>query len=236
MCFSIFFAAECEAQLTASDSDFYSSAVSNVIDQYHRAIGDQSGLYNGVLYPGYSFQLRGESPFFDSGKPDTGWILYDHVLYKDLPLYYDDLSGLVIIDDNGSKIQLNNKKIAEFSIDSHHFIQLGGKDKNDNELNTAFYEVLYSGNITVLKKRIKKMTDDLSDNEVVEKLITASDLFYIEKDGVIHPAENKKDLVAILAGKKEEMLRFIRINRLKFRKDTEKTILRVAAYYDQISK
>ncbi|HLY68448.1 MAG TPA: hypothetical protein VKR53_01895 [Puia sp.] len=224
------------AQLTHEDSAFYRSALSEAIDAYQQAIGDQAGIYNGTLYAGYSFQFRGDSPYFNGGKPDTGSIYYDSVLYAGVPLYYDDLSQLVIIDDDGYKIQLNNERLDEFSIGAHHFIQLGRKANNKDGLDPGFYELIYPGGIKVVKRTIKKSMDYISGNDSAEKLITRAERFYIEKDSVIHTAENENEVAAILSDKKKEILRFIKKNKLKFRKDTERTLMQVSIYYDQISQ
>jgi hypothetical protein len=236
MCLCFFITCYCHAQLTKDDSDFYQSAISKTITAYYQAMGDQSGLYNGVLYPGYLFQFRGESPFFDEGKSDTGWVHYDSILYSGIPLYYDDLSQVVIIDDNGSKIQLNNKRLDEFSIGNHHFIRLAGKAKNSSDFYQGFYELLFSGGTRVLKRTSKNLTDYVSGNETAEKLITRTEHFYIEKDGLIYATESKKDILSIFPDKKNEILQFIKKNKLKFNKNTEHSLLQLAPYYDKIRK
>jgi hypothetical protein len=231
----LFFAGECEGQESAADSDAYQSALSGVISAYHQAIGDQAAIYNGPRYPGYVFQFRSGSPFFNSGKTDTGWVYYDSVLYKDLPLYFDDLSQAVIIDDNGYKIALHNQKLYEFAIGAHHFIRLEKRDRNWGDLDPGFYELLYQGGISVLKKTAKRMVDDLSGGESAEKSITASDHFFIEKDSVVYSVDDAKELGAVLRSKKNELLRFVKQHTLNFRKDPENALLQLGPYYDQLT-
>jgi hypothetical protein len=232
VCSNLFFSAAAAAQLHGDDSAFYSAAVSAACREYQLSIGDQSGLYNGMLYPGYTFSFTGESPLFNTGIPDTGFVRYDGLLYTGVLVYYDDLSQIVFTDDNGYKVQLDNQKLAEFSIGSHHFIQV----KNNQGTVPGFYELLYSGGIRVLKQVIKKMSDQVSPGGTAEKLITATARFYIQKGSVLYPVENKNDLAKVLSDRKKDILRFIKKNKLKFRGNGENTLPVIAAYYDQIRK
>jgi hypothetical protein len=231
----LFFAGNCQGQDSAADNNAYHTALSGIIAIYHQAIGDQAAIYNGPRYPGYLFQFRIGSPFFNSGKPDTGWIFYDSVLYKNLPLYFDDLSQAVIIEDNGYKIALHNQKLDEFAIGSHHFIRLEKKARNWGEFDRGFYEVIYQGNFSVLKKTAKRIVDDLSGGENAEKSISASDHFFIEKDSLVYPVNDSKELVVAAGSKKNELLRFIKQHKLNFRKDPENALLQLGPYYDQLN-
>jgi hypothetical protein len=233
-CSCFFPAGHVIAQLSESDSSFYQLVVSGAVNLYHFSAGDQSGLYNGSLYPGYPFHFKNGSPFFNSNKLDTGSVIYDDILYENLPLLYDNLKDVVIIDDNGSQIQLNSKKISEFTLPGHHFIRLGKNDMNNSRIiNTGFYEILYNGYNSVLKRVIKTIEDDLSSGEVVERVIHQSDYYYFKKDNAIYPAENKKDITAIFSDRKKEVQQFIRKNKLNLRKDKENVLLRIASYLNR---
>jgi hypothetical protein len=224
------------AQLSAPDSNYYRSAVSTAINLYNRSSGDQSGLFNGMLYPGYPFLFKSGSPFFDSSRLDTGSVIYEGLLYEKLPLIYENLKDLVIINDNGFFIQLNNKKLNEFTIPGHHFIRQEENNKSNKSLTAGFYEVLYNGNIRVLKKTIKKIEDDLSSDNTVEKLITQSDYYFIKTDSTIFQVKNKKDIVDIFPDKKKEIKQFIKKNKLNFYDDKENTLIKITAYYEQIRR
>jgi hypothetical protein len=96
--------------------------------------------------------------------------------------------------------------------------------------------VLYNGTISVLKKTIKKIDDDISNGRSVEKIIKASDHYYIQKDNVIYTIENKNDVMEILPGMEREINLFIKKNKLDFRKNKENALIQLAAYYGQIRK
>jgi hypothetical protein len=229
-----FSSASASAQSNKSDSIFYESADSEAINFYRQNIGDQSGLYNGSLYSGYPFQFESGTPFFGSSHLDTGSILYDGILYEHVPLLYENLKDLVIIKDNGYFIQLNNKKVKEFSIPAHQFVRLDGNSNSNKEINTGFYELLNKDSIAVLKKTVKKIMDDLSGDNVVQKQISVADHYYIKTESAVYEIKNKKDIMAIFAGKKKAIQQFIKKNKLNLGDDEAGSLIRIVSYYEQI--
>jgi hypothetical protein len=224
------------AQLSAPDSNFYKSAVSATINVYDRSTGDQSALYNCMLYTGYPFLFKSGSPFFDSTRLDTGSVTYDGKLYTHLPMLYENLKDLVLIKDIGFFVQLNDKKLHDFTIPGHHFVWIEENQKNNIGIISGFYEVLYDGNIRVLKKNVKQIVDDLSSDNVVEKVITQSDHYYLEKDSTLFQIKNKRDIMHFLSDKKKEIKQFIKRNKLNFYEDKGNALTQITAYYEQITK
>jgi hypothetical protein len=210
------------AQSGAADSTRYQRAIAAARSAYQEGIGDQSALYNGMLYPGYPFSFAGGGPFFNEGKADTGSLDYAGMHYSGVTLRYDDLSELVLTSDQDQQVELDNKKMIAFSIGSHYFTRVGGH----------FYEVFYPGKSSVLGRTVKTLTDHITDNGVVDEQITATTAFYIVKDGLLRPAGKKAEVLEILSDKKKEIATFIKKSRLRFGKDTEKTLTALAAFYD----
>jgi hypothetical protein len=221
-------------QLNPQDSNFYQSALSGTINLYNHSSGDQSELFNGILYPGYPFLFKSGSPFFDSSRSDTGTVLYAGILFSQLPLIYENLKDLVIINDNGYFIQLNNKKLTEFTFAGHHFIHLAENNKAGKNAITGFYEILYDGNIKVLKKTRKQIEDDLSSDNIVEKFITQSDYYFIQTESNFYEIKSKKDIHAIFTNKWKEIKLFIRRNQLKIKEDKGNTLVQITAYYERL--
>lgn len=231
---SFFISQNALAQLSEADSSFYQSAISNTINFYHSSEGDQSPLYNGISYIHYPFRFREGTPYFAIEKPDTGSVYYDGTFYNKLLLIYNDLDDKLLTDDNGYLLELNKKKITAFTSAGHHFIRI---EKNSiNDIRPGFYEVLYSGTATVLKKTMKKNNEDLSNGQNVQHYISSEDHYYIQKDKIIYIADNKKETGGIFPDKKKEILQYIKKNKLNFRKDKENALIQIATYYAQIRK
>ena len=222
------------AQLSGKDSGFYYAAVSQAVNLYHQSTGDQSGLYNGPMYTGYPFRFESGTPFFDNNSLDTGSILYDGIGYEQIPLLYENLKDLVIVMDNGYFIQLNSKKIKAFSIPGHRFIRLDENEKSLKGIRPGFYELLYNRQFSVLKKTVKQIMDDLSGDNVVQKLINQSDNYYIRKDSALYDIRGKKDLYALFPEKKKELQQFVKKNKLNFSDDRGSALVSIVAFYEKI--
>ncbi|MBS1598062.1 MAG: hypothetical protein JST75_07535 [Bacteroidetes bacterium] len=224
-------------QMNKSDSAFYQSAVSHAINIYQESTGDQNPIYNGSLYYGYPFRFKQGNALF---LPDTilvkGTVVYDNILYKDIPLEYDNLQDLVITKDSLYWIQLNGKKITAFSISGHSFVRLEKNASNKDLVTTGFYEILHEGALTVFKKEIKMIHEEPSIVEGLERSVFTSPYYYIKKEGVIYPVKDQDDIGNILQNKKKEIRQFLRKNKLKFRKDKDNTLLEAVIYYEQTTK
>ncbi len=188
------------AQINTGDSLFRRSAIAYAINTYQQSAGDQSGLYNGSLYPEYPFTFKEGSPFFLSDTWSTGSITYDHIPYNNIKMLYDNMKGVVIIEDNFYRMQLFEKKVNAFNIAGHSFIR---PENLTSDMPAGFYELLYDGKIDVLKKEIKSIHQDASVYEGIERSIIQSDNYYIRKNNLFYPIRKESDILAALIDKKK---------------------------------
>jgi hypothetical protein len=121
--------------------------------------------------------------------------------------------------------------IKSFSISNSEFINM--KVDNDN-----FFEVILSGaKMDLLKKYSCTVKEGNSDNGIVRATNASFDIrsyYYIKtKNGSIIKLSTKKNFVLnLFAGKKEEVARFTKKNRLKFNKENDlKTLI---DYYNSL--
>jgi hypothetical protein len=234
-----FVAQTVQAQTSRDDSAYYEKAVANTIAIYHRNVGDQSGLFNGRQYAGYpySFQLGG-FPFFLTNETGKGSIVYDSVLYDDVQLRYDEVAELVIFQDTKHQIQLNTDKVSRFSIEGNNFIRVEKDDSLSNSIfRTGFYNLLYDGKVQAVKKEVKVIREELRSNtEGILRFVDISTYYYIKKNNEYFPVKNRSAILDIFKDRKKEILQYIKANKLKFRKDRDNTIIKVSAWYDQLTK
>jgi len=224
------------SQQSQSDSIFYQSVTSSTINIFYLLTSTQSGLYNGPEYPGYDFHFKKGSPFFYIDHFTPVDIVYDGILYKDVPMLYDNLKDILVLEDSLYPLQLHSRRIDEFTIGGHHFVRPQKSDINNSVFDNQFYELLSAGEISVLKKQVKTIVQDVSANEGIERSIAESENYYIQKNNVFYLIRDQNDLIAIFHDREKEIRDFLKKNRLKFRKDRENTLLRTAAYYEQITR
>lgn len=212
-------------------------AYDTALSVYHSYLTPETGLFRGSEYASYDFTLREGNPFFGDKRRRPGTIVYDSVLYNHVLLLYDEVKDLIVLYDvsNVFKISLYPELIDRFTIEDHRFIRL--KDSlNPSQPHNGFYEVLYQGGITLLKKEKKVIREDLNSGTTAEFYIQGADTsYYLKKNNVYYPVKNNRSLLHALKDRSQDVKRFIRSNGLSVRRDRENTLIKVSAWYDTSS-
>jgi hypothetical protein len=232
-----FFAINATAQLSAADSIFLSKAISNAVALYHQHIGEQSGLYNGTQYGSYPFKFKEGHPFFYADEPARGSIVYDNVFYPDVHLLYDEVSNIIIFQDKAHQIQLINERISRFTILDNHFIRIVKDSLMSSPVSTGFYNILYEGNVSVLKQEVKIVNEDVSSiSEGVLHFIENKKYYYIKMNHEYYRINRKKDLLNVYKARKKEIRQCIKDNKLSFKNNPDNMLVKASACYDQFAK
>ncbi|MBN8852416.1 MAG: hypothetical protein BGO55_01560 [Sphingobacteriales bacterium 50-39] len=221
-----------QSQFSRDDSLVENRAYYNAVSQYHAYLKPEPALYRGNRYHEYAFQLAEGHPFYGDGKAHKGSALYDSIFYEDLTILYDMVKDQVVIPSpfGAYKLYLINSKVDGFTIEDHSFIRL--KDSlNPTAPRNGFYEQLYKGRISLLKKNKKVLRDDLQLSGV-RQYIDSSLSYYIKKGDTYYSVHNKNTLSHAFKDRSKELNRFIRQNKLSVRKDLENTLTKVSAWYD----
>ncbi|HZX74908.1 MAG TPA: hypothetical protein VFE57_10830 [Cyclobacteriaceae bacterium] len=224
----------CHGQGAKQDTVFLSSSVKNTKALYEQWIGGQSRLYNGLATKGYSNDLDAE-PYFAPDWED-GSVYYDDELYVNVPLMYDQITDKVVTSHfySHSEIELISKKVDWFSILGHTFIHLG-RDQSREAIPDGFYDLLHDGNVKLFAQRQKRIEEEIVMNKLTYQ-ISATNKYFIYKDGAFIPVKKKSSVLAALSDKKKELQDYSKRNKLDFRKATETSILQMVRHYDQAAK
>jgi hypothetical protein len=210
------------------------SSYTTALTLYHHYLVPETGLYKGNEYADYAHLLRDGHPFYGEYKFKPGSVLYHGILYRQVPILYDLVYDQVIIGDYDQifKIILTTPLVDSFTIEDHSFVHL--KDSVTRGMpKVGFYEILYTGHITLLKKETKQIQEDLSSGDHAQHYIAGTDSAYFLKIGNgYYPVNHNKSLLEVLKDRKKELRHFIRSNNLSMRKDRENTLIKVAAWYD----
>jgi hypothetical protein len=225
------------AQKNAEDSAIFKNTFTNSVSIYYQSLGDQSGLYNGTKYAGYPFTFSEGIPFFLSDKQQKGSVEYDGVVFQNVTLLYDDLSDVVVMQDDNHKIQLLNEKISWFMISGFRFIYLINNGQTSSAPRTGFYNILYTGNVSVLKKEIKTIREILAfSGEEKTHVIDSKTNYYLKQTNDYAIVNTQKELLAVFHNRKKEIQHFIKTNKLNFTKDPDSLLAKVAEYLDQTAR
>jgi hypothetical protein len=224
------------AQLQQEDSIFYKTALANTLAVYYHQLGDQSQIYNGIIYSGYEHSFQKGSPYFFYDKPISGYVVYDKVLYPDLMLLYDQFNEVVVMEDQAYQLKLISERISSFSIAGHLFVYKYADSANRGISSKGFYEILYdAGPSQLLKRASKQQREILVASEGVLYYMDESDNYYIRHKNTYFLVNTKSQLLEVMNDHKKEVQRFIRKNKLNYRSDKDNTLKQVAAYYDQLA-
>ncbi len=226
------------AQSVADDSDsLIQTAYDSAVSQYHTYMTPETHLFRGSEYVTYAQVLKEGYPYFGENSKRKGMVAYNKIRYNDVYLYYDLVTGQVVMNDfyNVFKIALYSPLVDSFSIENHFFIHL--RDSlNPTAPRNGFYERLYNGHIQLLKKEKKDIQEDLYSSNVAQRFIQGADSAYYLKIGdVYHPVNNNRSLRNVLKDHKKELKKFIRTQQLSLRKQREITLIKVTAWYDSLT-
>ena len=227
------------AQFTAGDSDsLIQTAYDSAVNQYHTYMTPETHLFRGTEYVTYAQSLKEGYPYFGENSKRKGMVAYNKIRYNDVYLYYDLVTGQVIMSDfyNVFKIALYSRLIDSFSIENHFFIHL--RDSlNPTAPRNGFYERLYNGHIMLIKKERKDIQEDLYSSNVAQRFIHGADSAYYLKIGdVYHPVNNNRSLRNVLKDHKKDLKKFIRTQQLSMHKQREITLIKVTAWYDSLPR
>ena len=221
---------QCLAQLSKPDTAFLSAAKSNQEQLYKKFIDGQSRLNNGSAYRDY-FSKNDEHPYFGVDDWTYGYIIYDDELYTHVAMFYDLSRDKVITEHSlsGTKLELVNEKIKQFSLADHVFTRLG---KNESSLiPEGFFELLYDGTTKVYARREKVLNEKIDSNEIIVSFNELNRI-YVRKDGTYFPVNKKGSVLDVFIDKKQELKTFLTKNKINYNADREKAIVRMAEFYD----
>ncbi|MDP4257361.1 MAG: hypothetical protein Q8937_03935 [Bacteroidota bacterium] len=210
----------CRAQQFLPDTAASRLAADQTVVNYREFMGNQARIYNGTEQIGY-LPLVGH-PYFMDDSVHIGSIVYEGVLYRDMPMLYDIVKDrLIITDSSHNLIGLSAERISDFVLIGHHFIQTPN----------GFRDVLISGPVTIWVKRDKRIEETIESLHVV-RTVYEDDRYSAVIDGVEHPFGTLRSLLRLLKSAKKEIQRDLRGKGIKYKKDPERAIRAAAKYYN----
>jgi hypothetical protein len=221
---SLLLSARIEAQ---SDSAAYATAVA----QFHHMLVPETGLYNGGEYVDYESTLfNNGQPYFGNDLPRQGWITYDGIRYDHVQFWYDIVQDKVVLraPNQALKLSLHSDRIKAFQLGGLDFVRI--VRDSTNGLRTGFYEILYTGRETLLRRSGKNVQEYITSNGI-QRIVYADSSYYLYLNGQYLEVNRKRSLLRALNGKKRELQAFIRKNKLSFKEGKDETLTQIITYY-----
>lgn len=218
----------------ASAQNTSDAATKQILQQLKRSIGNESKLYNGASVKEYEGKWEG-TPFLDSTTNFyRGSVVYDNVLFENVPLQYDLIQDQVFSTfPNGVvKYTLVSEKVASFSFANRKFIQLADQNLQEPaDLANGFFEEVYGNQSKVLIKR-NKTVQKIVDTYGVRLKFSERIRYFILLNNVLHQVDNERGLLKLLSSKSDQIKKHLSNNQLKFKSSPVETLIAAASYYD----
>ncbi len=211
-----------------------SAALQYAVKFFNAEIKDQSRLYNGRAYnflPGY----EGEAYFLSRTFDKSGTVIFDGVIYDNIPLTFDVFRQklITVLPDQVTLISLANEKIERFKVYDHSFIHSQiAVANNDNQLESGFFDQLYNGKSKILVKRIKTayVVSATAKNQLVDK-----DRYFVEREGKFYRFSSARNLISFFEHRKKEIQKKLREQNILFRENPEQIMVLIATYNDSLN-
>lgn len=192
-------------------------------------------LYNGRMhYPHPKFKNGGHALFVNSSYT-KGNILYDGLKYNHLSVMYDLVRDqlLLLNTDSTGGIVVQPEHVDFFSLHHHNFINIkpGTAPKN---ITPGYYDLLYDGRIKLLARRVKKVTENVT--QYVEREVEETTGYYLFKDSTYTQIKGKQDLMTLLKATQSENESFIKANKLDFNRNREESFFKLVSFYDSLNQ
>ncbi|MCY1526994.1 hypothetical protein D9M68_620450 [compost metagenome] len=193
----------------------------------------QSRLYNGPVYRSYGANVEGSANFQDLDFT-LGEVVYDGEKFSDIPLLYDLYQDRVVARvGKENRIALISNKVASFSINGHHFRYVDIADTSKNILKPGFFDFIYDGQEKILAKRTKIM-DFVSGKAGTDYYFSPKISYYLKQGESYYAFSTANDFLNLHKDKKNELKQFMKAQKIKFKKQPEEAMVRLAQHYEKI--
>ena len=104
-------------------------------------------------------------------------------------------------------------------------------DKSNHLEKDGYYDQLYAGEPGVYAKREKRLVVGSGSEET--KYIQHDD-YFIKLKNVFYAVDGKSELLDVLKDQEDVLKKYIRTNKLNFKKDLESSLVLTTTYYSQL--
>jgi hypothetical protein len=216
--------------LHAQDSEIQQKAA--LLASFNNS-SQQLRLYNGVEHTGYP-GVKGDA-YYLTREWKTGSVVYDGILYNDVPMLYDIYKDQVIVKHPNEVfiVGLISSKVKSFTIDGYHFRRLEAEGLPAN-MQPGFYQVLVDQPITVLARRTKWRREYITT--VMEYEFMPRNQYFVLKDGVYSQIRSEGNLMQLFGSERAQVKQHLRKDGLRYKKMPEQTIVAAVLFYQSLKK
>lgn len=169
-------------------------------------------------------------------KYEDGEIYYGEANRVKVPVRYNIYQDLMEYQQNGKPLVLDpSDKIKQVRLGESTFIV--EKVEKEGKTKYGFLNLLDSGKVTLLSKKVVKYQEPLKDRgldggDLPAKFSRSSDEFYVKINGDLKKVDSIKDLIASFPDKQEELKQFAKKEKISPKKENE--LVKLIKYYNAL--
>lgn len=200
-------------------------------------LGKDFRLVNGRIYS-QPFMKAWGHPFFQNIHWISGSVTVNGKTFHGLQLNYDIFRDeLIFLDESqdGSKriIILNKNQVTKFTLEDHSFIKLEPSD-DSNISENQFFEFLYGGETSLLKKWNKEFESNATQEYPNGKFLDSNTTRYVLKNNQLFKISSRNALLKVCEDKKEEMKKYCRNNSINVRTGPDQKLVGFIEHYNSL--
>jgi len=182
-------------------------------------------------------------PFLSSDWRKGIVVLENGVSIKNVNLKLDVVDSKLLFQNDNGEALIFTDPVKEFSLtypgsidNTKEFVRhfKNGYTSVDNISKEAFFEVLYSGTVELLKRTFKTINEQRRyDSSITSKSFQENVKYYLVVDGKATPVKSdKKSFLSVLKDKQTALEAYIKSKKVNFKNDADLSAL--IAYYNSI--
>jgi len=200
--------------------------------------GSDEALINGFAYLPMNRDANGH-PFFFSDSFASASIQISDKVFDVESLKYDiadERLVLLVTLKSGAKfpILLNNTFIQQFTLNGAQFRPAQNYFLNNET--QGFVDLIYAGSFTFVTKYKKDFIKMFTKVDPFGKYSETQINHYLIRDGIPNRIRYKKQLLNAFAPHQKEISRYMKLNKIKFRKAAHQQLVQLLTYCDELSK
>ena len=170
-------------------------------------IGQQnSGLFNGFVYVEKHKMINDRHKFFKDFNFSVGKVIYDNKPFDKILLKYNIYEDQLILKHsfapNDPTVLIDKKRIVEFSLLDHHFVNLNIEIEKGKSI-AGFFERLININELQVLKKYQKRIRNRTNEKIQYQEFTDDNQYYVKVDETYVPIKNPKKLSKQFSSYKE---------------------------------
>lgn len=210
--------------------------IDELIRETEKAYGPDDLLVNGILYLPDHPQADG-NPYFRDEQWKNGRIVIRGRSFEHVKMIYNAELDRVIIQSGDSSqntmtVLLNQDLIDEFSLDGHHFINLGLLSLADNR--KGFAEEIYRSGLTFIVIHKKTFLREYSRSNQFGRYSKLQSVKYIQSGDQLVKLPTRKSFLSFFEPWHDQVIKYMRTNKIRYRKASERELYGLLKYCDEL--